>query len=180
MKTIHLVSALATVCLLASCGKKETSESTATPVATAPSSELQLVLAATPAGDAQEIHLVRATAKPGDEITIVGKIMGNVKPFIDGRAAFTVADPTIITPCNENPDDECDTPWDACCDSKEQKLVGLASVQILDSDGRVLKEGLEGVGGLAKLSNVTVTGKVADGSSPDSLIVNATAIRVNP
>jgi hypothetical protein len=178
MKAIHL--ALAATCLLASCGENETAESTATPAAAAPSSELQAVLSAAPAGDAREIHVVRTTAKPGDEITISGKIMGNAKPFVDGRAAFTVADPSIITPCNENPDDACDTPWDACCDTKEQKLVGLASVQVLGSDGRVLKEGLEGVDGLANLSNVTVTGKVADGSSPDSLVVNATAIRVNP
>jgi hypothetical protein len=177
MKAIHL--ALAATCLLVSCGENETSE-ISTPAAAAPSSELQSVLAAAPAGDAQEIHLIRTTAKPGDEITISGKIMGNAKPFVEGRAAFTVADPSIITPCNENPDDACDTPWDACCDTKEQKLIGLASVQVLGSDGRVLKENLEGVGGLTNLSSVTVTGKVADGSSADSLVVNATAIRVNP
>ncbi len=178
MKAIHF--ALAATCLLASCGKKETAGSTTAPTAAVLSSELQSVIATAPTGDVQEIHLVRTTAKPGDEITISGKIMGNVKPFVDGRAVFTVADPTVITACNENPDDDCDTPWDACCDTKEQKLIGLASVQILSSDGRVLKEGLEGVGGLAKLSSVTVAGKVADGSSADSLVVNATAIQVNP
>ena len=151
MKVIHF--ALAATCLLASCGKKETAGSTTAPTAAVPSSELQSVISTAPTGDVQEIHIVRTTAKPGDE---------------------------IITPCNENPDDACDTPWDACCDTKEQKLVGLASVQILGSDGRVLKQGLEGVGGLANLSSVTVTGKVAEGSSADSLVVNATAIQVNP
>jgi hypothetical protein len=42
----------------------------------------------------------------------------------------------------------------------------------------VLKDGLDGVGGLVKLATVTVTGKVAGGSSADSLVVNATAIQV--
>jgi hypothetical protein len=46
------------------------------------------------------------------------------------------------------------------------------------ADGRVLKDGLDGVGGLVKLATVTVTGKVAEGSSADSLVVNATAIQV--
>ncbi|MES2476576.1 MAG: hypothetical protein V4640_12405 [Verrucomicrobiota bacterium] len=177
MKAIH--SAVVATCLLVSCGKKETA-ATAVREAAAPSSALQSVLAAAPVGDAQEIHVIRQTAKPGDEITISGKIMGNAKPFVDGRAAFTLADPSIITPCNENPDDACETPWDACCDTKEEKLIGLASVQVLGDDGRVLKEGLEGVGKLSNLTRVTVTGKVADGSSADSLVVNATAIRVNP
>ena len=61
-----------------------------------------------------------------------------------------------------------------------KKLEGLATVQIVDSNGRVLKEGLEGVGGLANLAKVTVSGRVAEGSSPESLVVNATAIKVNP
>jgi len=84
----------------------------------------------------------------------------------------------LLTPCNEIPGDECETPWDCCCDSKEDKKAGIATIQIAGPDGRVLKEGIEGVGGLAKLATVTVTGKVAEGSSADSLVVNATAIHV--
>jgi len=178
MKPIHI--AIAATCLLASCGKNETAELSNPAEIAAPSSELQSVLAAAPSGEARDIHLVRKTVKPGDEITIGGKIMGNEKPFIDGRAAFTLGDPTILTSCDEVPGDSCETPWDNCCDSKEQKLEGLATVQIVDSNGRVLKEGLEGVGGLANLAKVTVSGRVAEGSSPESLVVNATAIKVNP
>lgn len=183
MKAIHL--ALAATCLLASCEKKETATSNTTLTtepasAEAPSSELQAVLDAVPTGEVQEIHVIRSKVKPGDLITVSGKIMGSAKPFVDHRAAFTIADPAIITACNEIPGDDCETPWDACCDTKEQKLIGLASVQILGSDGRVLKQGLEGIGGLKNLSNITVTGNVAEGSTADSLLINAIAIRVNP
>ncbi len=167
---------LAAVCLFASCNEKSAPAVTAP--ATGPGAEVTAILAAAPAGEAQAIHVVRTTAKPGDEITLSGRIMGNSKPFVEGRAAFTLGDPELLTPCNEIPGDSCETPWDCCCDSKEDKKIGIASIQITGPDGRVLKDGLEGVGGLVKLATVTVTGKVAEGSSTDSLVVNASAIQV--
>lgn len=167
---------LAAACLFASC--KEQSAPVATAPATGPSAGITAILAAAPGGEAKAIHVIRTTAKPGEEITITGRIMGNGKPFVEGRAAFILGDPEILTPCNEIPGDSCETPWDCCCDTKEDKKVGIATVQIAGADGRVLKDSLEGVGGLAKLATVTVTGKVAEGSSADSLVVNATAIQV--
>lgn len=175
MKPLHLI--LAASCLLASCGKKEST--TAAPTATsAPSADLQAVFAASPKGEAKLIHVARNTAKPGDEITLSGRVIGTESPFVGGRAAFTLGDPTILKACNENPDDKCETPWDSCCNTKEEKLVALATVQVVGADGRVLKQEIEGVNGLKKLGTVTVTGKVAEGSSKDSLVVNATAIQV--
>jgi hypothetical protein len=164
-----------------SCDKKDaTTEAPAssTPVATAPSATLTAVLAAAAAGEPKAIHTLRTSVKPGDEVTVSGKIMGNEKPFVDGRSAFILGDTEVLTPCNENPDDKCSTPWDNCCDSKEDKKRGTATIQVVDVDGRVLKEPIEGAGGLAKLSNVTVSGKVAEGSSADLLIINASAIQV--
>ena len=171
---------LALGCLLVSCKEKSAPEAATLPgaPAAAPSAELTVVLAAAPAGEAKAIHIARTTAKPGDEITVSGRIMGNSEPFVEGRAAFILGDPELLTPCNEIPGDSCETPWDCCCDTKEDKKAGIATIQITGSDGRVLKQGLEGVGGLAKLAKVTVTGKVAEGSSADSLVVNATAIQV--
>jgi len=175
MKIKSACLALVTAALLASCDKKETSAIAPSP--SAPSPALSAVLAAAPSGDPTPIHLIRATAKPGDEITVSGKIMGNKNPFVDGRSAFILGDPEVLTPCNENPDDKCTTPWDACCDSPEDKKRGIATIQILGEDGRVLKESVEGIGGLANLAAVTVTGKVAGDSSADLLIINAQAIR---
>jgi hypothetical protein len=104
--------------------------------------------------------------------------MGSSKPFVEGRAAFILGDPELLTPCNEIPGDSCETPWDCCCDTKEDKKAGIATIQITGPDGRVLKDNLEGVGGLAKLATVIVTGKVAEGSSAESLVLNATAVQV--
>ncbi len=176
MKTmIQTLAITVFVASLVSCDRKETT--TAVPSPKAPSAELSAVLAAAPTGEPQSIHLIRTTAKPGDQITISGKIMGNKKPFVDGRSAFILGDPKVLTPCNENPADKCTTPWDTCCDSPEDKKRGVATIQVVDADGRVIKESIEGVGGLNKLATVTVTGKVADGSSSESLVINAQAIR---
>lgn len=179
-KTTRLALALAASAVLVSCDKKESaSQSSTTPAtatASAPSALLSSVLAAAAEGDPTAIHTLRTSVKPGDVVTVSGKIMGNEKPFVDGRSAFILGDTEVLTPCNENPDDKCSTPWDNCCDSKEDKKRGTATIQVVDADGRVLKEPIEGAGGLAKLSSVTVTGKVAEGSSADLLIINASAI----
>lgn len=180
-KTTCIAIVLAASAVLVSCDKKESTTETpaaSAPVATAPSATLTAVLAAAAAGEPTAIHTLRTSAKPGDEVTVSGKVMGNEKPFVDGRSAFILGDTEVLTPCNENPDDKCSTPWDNCCDSKEDKKRGIATIQVVDADGRVLKEPIEGAGGLAKLSSVTVTGKVAEGSSADSLIINASAIKV--
>ena len=134
------------------------------------------VMKTSPSGEAKPIHLIRATAKPGDEITVNGKIMGNANPFVEGRSIFILGDKEVLTACNEIPGDECDTPWDNCCDSKEDKKRGTATIQVVDAEGRVLKEPVEGIGGLAKLADVTVSGTVAEGSSTNLLIINAQAI----
>lgn len=168
---------LALALSLTSCDKPS---STAAPTApsSGPSAALNQVLATLPAGEAKSITDVRGQAKPGDEITLHGRIMGNLKPFVEGRALFVLGDPGLLTPCNEIPGDECDTPWDVCCETPEDKKRGTATIQVVDADGRVLKESLQGVAGLDHLSHVTVTGKVAEGSSADLLLVNAKAIKV--
>lgn len=176
MKTNTTCLIIVTSFLLASCKEKAV-----TPTASLgkqPSAALAAVLASAPIGEPKSIHLIRTSVKPGDEITLRGRIMGNDNPFVEGRAVFILGDPEILTACNDKPGDPCKTPWDVCCDSPEDKKRATATIQIVDSDGRVLKEAIEGVGGLEKLATVTVSGKVADGSSSDLMLVNASAIRV--
>lgn len=162
--------------VMAACEKSETVETTKT--VGGPSAALAAVIEAAPEGEASPIHLVRQTVQPGDKVTVSGQVMGNKSPFVEGRAAFILGDPAVLTPCNEKPDDACETPWDACCDSPEDKKRGTATVQIVGEDGRVLKEGIEGVGGVDKLAKLTVSGTVAEGSTPELLVINATAIDV--
>ncbi len=144
-----------------------------------PKSEgLKKVFATDPSGKAVAIHIARASAKPGQTITLKGRVMGNIKPFVEGRSIFILGDTETLKACSDNPGDACETPWDNCCDSPEAIKQGTATIQIVDAKGKVLKEGIENVNGLQKLSYVTVSGTVAPGSSPQLLLLNADAIKV--
>lgn len=142
------------------------------------SDELKAVFTTKPESKPASITKARTTAKPGDTLTLKGRVMGNAKPFVDGRSIFILGDDKTLTPCNERPGDNCTAPWDNCCDTPETIKQGTATIQVLDARGRVLKEGIENVKGLTKLSQVIVTGKVAPGSSTELLLINATAIEV--
>lgn len=147
------------------------------PQATTPTVSLEKYFTQTTPSNPQPIHQIRTTAKPGDTITISGLVMGREKPFVDGRAAFILGDPAKLTPCNKMPDDHCTTPWDACCDTPEAKLEGTATIQITEN-GRVLKQSIKGEHGLKELSTVTLTGTVDKSSTPEALIINATALHI--
>jgi len=176
MKATRLILLATFATAAVSCQK---SEQTADP---APSAETTAIFnewfTDTAPEGAGAIHEVRTTAVPGDEITISGLVMGRMKPFVDGRAAFILGDPALLTPCNEIPGDECETPWDVCCDAPEAKREGTATIQITGPDGRVLSTPLKDVRGLKELSKVTVTGIVDPSSTPEALIINATTLHV--
>jgi hypothetical protein len=169
-----------TAALVAACERSATTESTASSksaeTGAGPSAALAAVIAAQAPAAPQAIQRVRDSAKPGDTVTLSGRVMGNMNPFTKGRAAFILGDPALLTACNDIPGDECETPWDNCCDSPEDKKRGTATIQVVDADGRVLRENIEGVGGIEKLAALTITGTVADSSTPDALIINASAI----
>jgi hypothetical protein len=175
MKTIQICGVMSAVLLLA-CKEAEPGAGELKSAELSPA--LRQVFETIPRGEAQEIHRLRTTAKEGDEVTVQGRIMGVESPFVDGRAICILGDPKILTPCNEIPGDSCETPWDVCCDSAEDKKIGTATLQIVDAEGRVLKQGLEGVCGMEKLGWVKVSGKVAAGSSVERLVIHATAIQV--
>jgi hypothetical protein len=159
--------------LLSSCDKPAETQAEATPAVS-----LDSYFTASAPADAQPISSVRTSAKPGDSVTLTGLVMGREKPFVEGRAAFILGDPSKITPCNKMPDDHCKTPWDACCDTPEAKREGTATIQLVGEDQRVLKRSIKGEHGLKELSTVTLTGTVDKASTAEALIINATALHV--
>jgi hypothetical protein len=118
--------------------------------------------------DAIRVSEARAKAEPGDEVAISGLIGGTLKPFVDGYAAFVLADPSILF-CNEMPDEHCETPWDACCEDPDKLNANRISVQFVDANKQVLSENLKGKGGLRELSQVVVTGTISPDSTPENV-----------
>lgn len=127
-----------------------------------------------------EIASLRTTAKPGDNVTFTGDVMGSHAVFMDGRAVMVMGDPKKITPCNLRPDDECPTPWDVCCDDPDAITASIVTVQVVDDSGKPIKSSLKGLNGLKELSTVTVTGEVSQTSSDTNMLVNASGIYVHP
>jgi len=136
-----------------------------------------LVLEAEPEA-ARSISLLRSSAKPGDQVTFSGDILGSADVFMDGRAVMIMGDPAKLTACNLIPGDECETPWDVCCDDPEVVTASIVTVQALDGSGTPVKEGFKGLAGIAELSTLVVTGEVAEGSSEKNMLVNASGIFV--
>lgn len=126
----------------------------------------------------KSVSEIRRSSAPGDRVVFEGKIMGAEKPFVDRRAIFLVGDPARLTSCDLMEGDTCPTPWDVCCEDPETIRESVATVQLIDENGRVLPYGLRGVGGLRELAMVRVEGVVAPVSTPESLVVDASAIQV--
>lgn len=125
--------------------------------------------------EATPVLSLRKVAKPGDQVIVSGKIGGAMKPFTEGFATFVLADRSLRT-CDLIPEDECPTPWDACCADPEVIKAARLTVQIVDGDNVPIEKGLRTVNGLSELDELVVVGEVAEGSNADNMIVNATGI----
>jgi hypothetical protein len=114
------------------------------------------VLAERPEG-AIGVREARENSKDGDEVVIVGRVGGTKDPWIEGRAAFQVADESL-RPCNEIPGDNCPYPWDYCCDPDLNE--GVTLVTIVDDEGKAVKAGAKELFELKELDTVVVKGTV--------------------
>ena len=116
-------------------------------------------------------------AKVGDKVTLVGRIGGSEEPFVEGRAIFTIVD-TRVKACGEGTAmDSCKTPWDYCCEPREDLTANMATVRVVGPDGQPLKAGLQDVRGLKLLARVAVVGIVAQ-AEDGNLVVNASGLYV--
>lgn len=161
--TCRLGSLVLLAAFMTGCGPAETSDSTAPE---RPFAQTHF-LAERPAG-VISVGAARAAVEPGAEVAISGLIGGALEPFVDGYAAFVLADPAILF-CNEMPDEHCATPWDACCEDPDKLKAHRISVQFVDADNQILPQSLKGVGGLQELSEVIVTGTISEDSTADNI-----------
>lgn len=123
--------------------------------------------------DSQQISAIFADPTPGREIVVSGEVMGRMHPFVEGRGMVMLGDPTKVTPCNRIPGDECPTPWDCCCDDPEVLKKSITTIQFLDDEGKIIRNGLRGYKGIEELTFLTVKGTIAEGSNAENLLVNA-------
>ncbi|MBA2114184.1 hypothetical protein [Bremerella alba] len=122
-----------------------------------PSAEMAKYLLASEPEGAQEVIAVRESAKDDEEVTVVGRIGGSANPWIDGRVAFSIVDPSLKA-CSDIPGDACEKPWDYCCAT--DKLPGAtALIKVVDENGEVLQADARESLKLDELQTVVVRGK---------------------
>jgi hypothetical protein len=166
------------LCVLAvGCGQSDTSSGVSTTGPTNSDPKTKYLLTEEPAG-ARSVKDVRKDVKDGDPLVVVGRVGGSPKPFVDGRAAFTVVDLSLV-PCNEKEGDTCPTPWDFCCDSKEDLARATLLVKFVDQQGKTLPQDAQSLLGLQPLQTVVVRGR-AKRDDEGNLVVLADALRVRP
>jgi len=164
--------------MLTSCGGKDKQPENTTVPDSASSRALDSILLSEAPEGAITITEARKRPTPGTKVIVSGKVMGNDNPIIQSRALLTLGDPTRLDSCDLIPGDECQTPWDVCCADPDVVRASIATIQVIDENGKPVKAGLRGIGGLQELSKLIVIGEVADGSNENNFLVNATGIHV--
>jgi hypothetical protein len=153
MSKLHfpvLATALAAVVGFAGCGSTATVKTSGTP-----SAEGAVYRLSSEPADAQEVKDARGVAKDDEEITLVGRIGGDVNPWVEGQAAFLIVD-SALKPCNA--DEGCPTPWDYCCDAGDLP-ANKAMVKVVDRSGKTVATDARKLLGLKELQTVVVHGK---------------------
>ncbi len=130
---------------------------TATPVAKYDGAKF--ILPTEPEG-AKGVISVRESSKNADKVIIVGRIGGSVNPWVEGRAAFSIVDPSLLACSDEKQEGEacsCNTPWDYCC-LTDKLPAASALVKFVEPDGSVVKHDVREVFELKELQTVVITG----------------------
>lgn len=174
-KMSNLSCALCVGLLAAGCGRESTPS--AGPSAPTTAEKGQYLLPEEPAG-AKGVRAARTDAKDGEDVVVVGRIGGERNPWVAGRAAFRVVD-AAFKPCNEKDDDDCKTPWDYCCDDTDELHKGMATVKVVDGQGKTVGVDARELLGVKELQTVVVKGK-AKRDEQGNLTVLASALYVRP
>lgn len=177
MNYVTIFAALLTAALATGCRQSDQAQSS-TPGATQPAAGLpsDLMLAESPA-EPRDVVVVKQEAKVGEDVVVRGRIGGRVQPFVEGRAIFQLVDSSLPT-CSEIPGDGCKTPWDYCCEPKDQITARSMTIQVVGPDGKPLRTNLEGRGGLVPMAKVIIRGKVEQKPADKTMVVSAEGIYV--
>jgi hypothetical protein len=164
--------------LMSACDKKPTTSASAPPsqsAGTATALPATLILTSMPV-NAKPVEEQKAAAKVGDTIAISGRVGGSEEPFLEDRALLTLMGPGLPS-CADNPGDACAKPWDYCCEKRADIVKHSATVRVVGPDGKPVKVGLKGQGGMKELSKLVVVGKVSQ-LDENMMVVDATGIYV--
>lgn len=131
----------------------------------------RFILAAEPASPV-DVIAAKTSAKNDEAITLIGRIGGDVDPWVKGRASFLLVD-SSFKPCSE--EEGCETPWDYCCEPDIAK--GKATIKFVDDKGEMLPTDARELLAVKELQTIVVKGK-AKRDEAGNLVVLADGIFV--
>jgi hypothetical protein len=165
MRRAMVSMALLAGTLLAGC--TQTSRDNSEPIGPDPSGQKYL-LAQEPVG-AKSVIEVRQNGKDGDEVVVVGRIGDKGDPWVEGRAAFVIAD-TSFEPCTV-----CE---EAYCEADDKEFSrGRVSVKVVDESGQVVAKDARSLLGLKQLNTVVIKGKVKQEGETFAILASALYVR---
>lgn len=166
----------ATFALAAGCGDGGSANSGGNTPGNGTNTALPADLFLTSAPDGvQTIAALKETASEGDEVVVHVVVGGRLEPLVAGRASAAIIEASLDNPCTGE-DDHCQTPWDYCCTPPEQITANLATLQVLDADGRILAADIADT--LPPMTVLTIRGVVGPRPDPQVLTINATGIYI--
>ncbi len=169
--TLVVLLTIASLAIIACGGQDDASTGGSDATATLPDT---LFLSEAPDG-IETIASLKASAKEGDEVVVRGIVGGNMEPIVAGRASASIMDAGIDNKCTSE-EDHCMTPWDYCCTPQEVITKNLATLQITDDAGQVLKADLEPR--IKPLTTIIIKGIVGPRPNDQVLTIQAQAIYV--
>ncbi|QDS97550.1 hypothetical protein [Adhaeretor mobilis] len=98
----------------------------------------------------------RESADDGAPIVLIGRIGGSARPWVDGRAAFTLLDASMAVVANGESSGETELCLDDCCASDRQKCTTL--VKVVDAQGKLVPVDSRELLGLKESDLVVVQG----------------------
>jgi hypothetical protein len=174
---ILTICAFVAVVVVIGC-ERETAPQAASAQPAAESLPADLFATTQPAG-AVDIVTARRSAKDGEPIVVMGRVGGQKEPVGANRAIVTLADLSLPT-CDKATMKTCETPWDSCCEPKEEIAAKTISVRVVGADGKPIKTGL-GAAGIAPNKHLVVAGTARTGAAGgETLVVDANQIYVMP
>ena len=123
----------------------------------------------------QTIKDLKASAQEGDEVVVRVIVGGTEDTIVKGRASAAIIDASIENPCLGD-DDHCPTPWDYCCTPQENRTANLATLQVTDETGNVLKAEL--APRIKPLTTLVIKGIVGPRPDEQVLTINAQGIYI--
>jgi ABC-type nickel/cobalt efflux system permease component RcnA len=175
MSWIKLNGLLGAITIVALAGCQRAAP-TATPASATTAAGAKYLLAAEPEG-AHPVIEAREAAQDQEDIVVLGRIGGDINPWIEGLAAFSIVDPSLKA-CSDIEGDGCPTPWDYCCETDKLPAAKVL-VKVVDESGRSVDTDARKLLGVKELQTVVVKGK-AHRDEAGNLTVLASGIYVRP